>query len=400
MRTTYTTIFFLLCVSSFSSAQQWEPATAPPDFITDHTFGFAIDGKGYLVAGAKELTGPTQDFLQYDPETDTWTTLDDFPGAGRGYAIGDVWDRKAYFGFGTSTSAILNDLWVYDPDSARWTELAPCPCEPRLHPAMIAHNGKVFVGLGNNNNGNLKDWWEYDIASNTWSQKPDFPEVRRHHPYQFGIGDYVYTGLGHGAGIFKEWLRYDPVTEEWTRMADIPGEGRVAGTQFSYNGKGYVLSGDGDDHLSMETGEMWSYDPVANTWDSLPPHPGKSRWAPASFVIDGVVYLFNGTTYFQGPGSVYQTDAYKFDLKEMISGTGDPQPEARVRIYPNPMTSSLVIDAPGGVYQEVRIFSSDQKLVYQNTSAPQHDVSHLPSGLYRITVHTSEGVHTVPGVKL
>lgn len=36
-------------------------------------------------------------------------------------------------------------------------------------------------------------------------------------------------------------------------------EGRVAGTQFSYLDEGYVLSGDGDDHLSMERGEFWRW---------------------------------------------------------------------------------------------------------------------------------------------
>jgi len=61
----------------------------------------------------------------------------------------------------------------------------------------------------------------------------------------------------------------------------------VAGTQFSYNGFGYVLSGDGDNHGSMNTGEFWAYDPVTDTWDELPPHPEGSRWAPASFIIDG-----------------------------------------------------------------------------------------------------------------
>jgi len=314
IRTLYITITsFLFCVTT--NAQSWLPTTPPPSFLTDHTFGFAINGKGYLVAGTTEFDGPANTFLLYDPESDEWTTLDTFPGGARGYAIGDVWDGKAYFGFGTTTSAIENDLWVFDPDSMKWTELDTCPCEPRLHPAFVAHNGKIFAGLGNGNNGNLNDWWEYDIATNQWSRKQDFPNLPRHHPYQFAVGDYVYTGFGHGAGIFNDWYRYDPVNEVWDTMSNIPAEGRVAGTQFSYADKGYVLSGDGEDHLSMEEGEFWEYDPALNEWTQLPPHPGKSRWAPASFIIDGVVYLFNGTTYFNTIGYVYQTEAYKFNLE-------------------------------------------------------------------------------------
>ena len=174
---------------------------------------------------------------------------------------------------------------------------------------MIAHNGSVLVGLGNGSEGNMNDWWAYDIASNTWSQKTDFPSSPRHHPYQFGIGDYAYTGLGHGNGIFNEWYRYEIATDTWTEVATLPGEGRVAGTQFSYDGIGYVLSGDGDDHRSMETGEFWAYDPILDTWEERPPHPEGSRWAPASFIIDGEVYLINGTSFGQ-----YVSEVYKFDL--------------------------------------------------------------------------------------
>jgi N-acetylneuraminic acid mutarotase len=308
------------CLLYFSlRAQEWQPATAPPNFITDHSFGFSIDGKGYLVAGNEEFIGPSARFMQYEPASDAWTELEPFPGPARGYAIGDVWDRKAYFGFGTSPDSLLRDLWVFDPDSMKWTALASCPCDARTHPTLVANNGKIFVGLGACNQGNMRDWWEYDIASDQWSQKTDFPDLKRHHPYQFAAGDYVYSGFGHGERIFKEWFRYDPSLDTWDQMADLPAEGRVAGTQFSYNERGYVLSGDGDDHLSMDEGEFWEYNPEANTWKQLPSHPGKSRWAPASFIIDGVVYLFNGTAYFEGQGSFYQPEAYKFDLGSKIN---------------------------------------------------------------------------------
>lgn len=395
-----TTTLLIGMFSGIVLAQEWEPVTAPAGFHTDHSFGFAIDGKGYLVAGTTEFEGPTDAFLQYDPVEDSWSTLTSFPGAARGYGIGDVWDRKAYFGFGISTFALLQDLWVFDPDEMSWTELTPCPCAPRLHPTFVANQGKIFVGMGNNNDGNLNDWWEYDIATDQWSQKPDFPDTRRHHPYQFAIGDYVYTGLGHGNGIFREWYRYDPVLEVWDRMADIPSEGRVAGTQFSYNGKGYVLSGDGDDHYSMETGEMWSYDPVSNTWDSLPPHPGKSRWAPSSFVIDGVVYLFNGTSWFPGTGSVYQTEGYKFDLDGMISSTDNvPAHSSLFTIYPNPFTNELIIRTEDMTYDAVRLFTVDNQQVYQGTFAPRHDTSSLPAGMYRIEVRHGNRVSSMLGVK-
>ncbi|MEE2785828.1 MAG: hypothetical protein VX589_00715 [Myxococcota bacterium] len=303
------------CELGAAPAPTWvQVASLPPEFSqTHHSFAFSLDGYGYIVTG-NSRTGVRDDFYRYDAIDNTWTELDRFPGPARGFAIGDTWAGKAYLGFGSDSQSLFNDLWVFDPTDMSWTELAACPCAGRRHPAFIAQNGQILVGLGNNTQGNLKDWWAYDIASNTWAQKDDFPSLPRHHPYQFGIGDYVYTGFGHGAGIFNNWFRYDLVEETWTEVASLPAEGRVAGTQFSYDGIGYVLSGDGDNHRSMETGEFWAYDPTSNAWEALPPHPEGSRWAPASFVVDGEVYIINGTSFFR-----YVSDIYKFDLRSMQS---------------------------------------------------------------------------------
>jgi len=133
------------------------------------------------------------DFYQYDPVSDQFTQLDDFPGGARSFAIGDTWNGKAYFGFGSNDTQLLGDLWEFDPVTQAWTELATCPCTPRRHPALIAHNGKVFVGLGGSITGDRNDWWIYDIPTDTWTEAAEFPSLRRHHPYQFAIDDYVYV---------------------------------------------------------------------------------------------------------------------------------------------------------------------------------------------------------------
>jgi hypothetical protein len=216
----------------------------------------------------------------------------------------------------------------------------------------------------------------------------------------FAIGDYVYTGLGHGAGIYKTWYRYDPVDEEWMQVEDIPGEGRVAGTQFAYGGLGFVLSGDGDDHFSMEEGEFWSYDPIADSWAQLPSHPGKSRWAPASFVLDGIVYLYNGTSWFNGTGNVYQADAYKFDLDALISSVQKPGRVTNISFYPNPVRSILHIDSGSTHVDMASVYTVSNMLVYRERNAKSSlDLSFLPAGVYRIEVSTADGMYSELVVK-
>lgn len=304
-------IFQVFCLS----AQQWvQVASVPDNYRTDHTYAFSIGDTGYMVSG-NTASGPTADFYAYDAVANEWTKKQDFPGAARGFAIGDVVDGKAYFGFGSDGNSTLDDFWVYDPVTDMWTELASCDCDARTHPAMVALNGYVYVGLGGGG-GNKKDWWAYSIEEDTWEQRADFPAAERHHPYQFHDGEYVYVGNGHGnntaSGLFisNEWYRYDTMLDTWEQVATLPGEGRVAGTQLSHKGFGYVLSGDGDNHGFMETGELWKYDANIDTWIQLPPHPGRSRWAPASFIINDEMYIINGWNSMDG----FLDEVYKLDL--------------------------------------------------------------------------------------
>ncbi len=366
---------------------QWTPVASPPaDFITDHTYGFALDGKGYLVTGTDQNGIIRDDFYEYDPVTDQFTQLDDFPGGARGFAIGDTWNGKAYFGFGNGVSGRLGDLWEFDPTTKSWTELASCPCAPRIHPAFIAHNDKVFVGLGGSTSGDLSDWWIYDIPTDTWTIGASFPSLRRHHPYQFAIGDDVYVGFGHGGAlIFNTWYKYDMMSDTWTQMASLPAEGRVAGQQFSFEGKGYILSGEGEDHNAMEEGEFWSYDPVADSWEQLPSHPSTSRWAPASFVIDSEVYIFNGIVYGFGPAESV-IEAYKYDMSGEISSADDIETNEGLLIHPNPASDYLIIENSDDLnpIEQVTLYDLQGKRLkdFQLEANNQIDISGIESGVY------------------
>lgn len=366
---------------------QWVEVASPPDnFITDHTYGFALDGMGYLVSGTTEEGFVSNDFYQYDPATDSFTQLEDFPGGHRGFAIGDTWDGKAYFGFGARGTTRFDDLWVYDPAIGTWEQLASCPCNERTHPAFVAHNGKVYVGLGGSEFGDLDDWWIYDIATDAWEVGARFPGLARHHPYQFGIGDYIYVGFGHGGpNIFNEWYRYDPATDTWEEVATLPAEGRVAGQQFSWNGKGYILSGEGDDHSAMEEGEFWEYDPESDSWTELPSHPGTSRWAPTSFVLNDEVYLFNGIVYGFGPPTS-MSEAYKYDLNGIMSSIVEQDDKISLSIQPNPASDYITIQAENlsgqnGMYKIYNTEGKEILNIYLDRQS-RIDISSLESGLY------------------
>jgi len=236
------------------------------------------------------------------------------------------------------------------------------------------------------NNGNLKDWWEYDIATDSWNQKTDFPALERHHPYYFSIGDMVYAGFGHGSSIFKDLYEYNAASNSWTQMADLPAQGRVAGSQFSFNGKGYIISGEGDDHGHLPEGEFWEYDPQSNSWAQLPSHPGEGRWAPGTFIIDDKLYLTSGGV---SSAPFNEKDLWEFDLSILFSNN-DNVVAPMVAFYPNPSNGSLNFNTSLNIKQ-VSIWDFNGRLVQEIKDVTNRiDLNQLDAGMYIIGIETQE----------
>lgn len=351
----------------------------------NHPATFTLDGKGYVATGNTIINSVFfNDVWRYDPSLNQWEQLDTFPGIARGYAYGVAHEGKAYLGFGLNPDVgFLKDLWEFDGATETWKELPSCPCEPRSHPAFLAHKGKLYLAVGGSSKGDLQDFWEYDITSQAWTQLDSFPGPKRHHPYYFEIGDFVYVGFGHsGPNIYKDMYRYDPANKIWTQVASLPDQGRVAGTQFTYNGKGYVLSGQGEDHQNFRTGEFWEYDPVINQWKDMPAHPGSGRWAPGSFLIDDKVYLTCGT-----PDEGDVKDLWMFDFDE-ISKTDLVQKD-KLLFSPNPAFDFVklnlsLIDEKQTEIQVRDAFGKSIDLKYSDDGVV--NLSGIPSGFYTFSV--------------
>ena len=323
-------LFVFIFFPTLLLSQNW---TSSSNFIGDgrhHPITFSNDNFGFVVSGSY-----LNDMFKYDKVNDTWTQLQDFPGSGRGYSYAVSVGDKAYLGFGsTDNGSFPVDWWEYDMINNSWNQLSSFIGNGRNHPAMIVVNNKIYVGCGSNDNGNLGDWWEYDISSDSWTQKSDIIGNNRHHPYYFGIGNYAYVGFGHGSVsgpgsnpsansyIYNDFYRYDPSNDSWLQLSNFPSEARVAGTQFSYDGKGYILSGDGDDHDPLTYGEFWQYEPSNDSWLQLADHPGDAIWAPGSFVIGCDAYFLLGqNNNYNNPS--FPVAMYKYKLDNQC-GCTDP----------------------------------------------------------------------------
>ncbi|MFN0013894.1 MAG: kelch repeat-containing protein [Saprospiraceae bacterium] len=390
------TFFFLFLILPCSSvySQAWVeksslPAGAPG---RHHPVMFTLGDKGYLLTGSDAGTD-LNDFYQYDPQTDKWAKQPNFPGDARGYAVGLAAGGMGYIGFGYSANGYLNDLWEFSPQTNQWTAKKSCPCTSREHPALVAAGGKIYVGTGGSQMGNLKDFWAYDIATDNWKKLADLPSQARHHPYYFAIGDSVYVGFGHGSAVvngvvvYKDFYRYDPPNDAWTRLADFPGEGRVAGTQFSHRGKGYILQGEGDDHDYLGTGEFWEYNPSNDQWKQLPSMPGSGRWAPGNFVIGDSIYLSGGRQQAVSGGFSDLDDLWMYKFVTS-STTGETEWPSGWHAFPNPANGTLQVqyDLSTDLPFQAQLFNLQGQQVWYSTLSGalrlEVPTQHLPAGMY------------------
>lgn len=383
-------LFLISLQISFS--QSWSEKAPIPggEGARHHPVTFTLGDFGYVVTGVTADNFLLDDFFRYDPETDMWTELEEFPGPARGLSYGDTYQGKAYMGFGIGSQGYLNDLWEYDSETNEWTELTPCPCDGRAHPAFVQTGGKIYVSNGNDDVNDMKDAWEYDIETDTWRQLPDMPGERRHHPYYFAVNGKFYVGFGHHQMlIFDDFYEWDPSMEEWTRMNDFPGEGRVAGTQFNYKGKGYILSGQGEDHQNLDTGEFWEWDPETDSWTELEAHPGTGRWAPGSFIINDELFFLAGRSGVPNGFQLVENTMISYRLNPPASNNYVELIEHNTLLYPNPAKDNINIDLNDKNIQSIKIYDSNGIEVFQSqTHTKSINLENYNSGMYFMEIST------------
>ncbi|HAS43534.1 MAG TPA: hypothetical protein DCS93_23845 [Microscillaceae bacterium] len=259
--------------------------------------GFTIGTKLYMGLG-----NATNDFWEYDTETNAWKQIADFPGGARSFATSFVINNKGYVGTGkfqrSSPSAPIwyTDLWEYDPSIDQWTKKADFPGTARTSAVGFSIAGKGYIGTGDANDGssNLgaqEDFWSYDPTTDQWTRIANFGGRYVKGAVSFVIDSKAYVGTGNN-GMQGFW-QYDPATDQWTKKADFGGGKRSGAIGFTSNNKGYIGLGGN----AGETGykqDIWQYDPTTDQWTKVADFEGGARsWATA-FSVGNKVYIGSG----------------------------------------------------------------------------------------------------------
>ena len=68
---------------------------------------------GVVVGGYASFYDPGNEVWRYDPLTNSWTQLGDFPGSGRRWAVAANIDNRVFYGLGTNGTN-FEDWWEFD----------------------------------------------------------------------------------------------------------------------------------------------------------------------------------------------------------------------------------------------------------------------------------------------
>lgn len=205
--------------------------------------GDSFDRMRFFALAFCLLLATTNSFAQ---APNTWTMKADFGGTERFGAVGFSIDTKAYIGAGFrggTGGGVSEDFWEYDSNTDTWTQKADFGGMPRSGAVGFSIGTKGYIGTGSGNGPIFGDFWEYDPLANVWTQKADFGGTARYGAIGFSIGTKGYIGTGYNGSYFVDFWEYEPLTDIWTQKSDFGGSARSFATGFVIGTKGYVGTG-------------------------------------------------------------------------------------------------------------------------------------------------------------
>jgi len=362
---------------------------------------FTIGGLGYLCAGLD--TNVQKDLWQYNPVLDAWSQLADLPGIARRNPVGFAVNGKGYVGTGHSgiysaTGVPLDDFYEYDPGTNIWTQIADYP--------GAGGNGVYFatsfnttnygyVACGKKATSNYeKDLWQYDPVTDMWDQRANFPGGDRYNLMSFVINDTAYVGFGSDQDIFRKDLwAYDEVSNNWDQRTDCEGVARASGGTFSLNGRGFIVCG-------VDGGfkeDLWEYNSVMDRWKIRAYFPTDGRRYGVSFSINDKGYFGCGKGSFGQKRSMYEYTpmtqfGWKIEEDEEVASIFETSISS-LTVYPNPASEIINVtwDESSDV-KSIRMYSSTGIEILRNTvegDKTSINRGNLASGIYYIMVFDS-----------
>jgi hypothetical protein len=278
----------------FTVVDSWQQRSASSPVQDYQGFTSAQINNTVFVLGGRSL-------YAYDLVARTWSQKADFPGAYRFYATAFANKGKLFYGFGAGYHEpngggnwqYYSDLWQYDPMTNSWTSLGNSPMTGRFNAVALEVANKIYIGfggIGDPTPSKYGDLWEYNVSDNSWTEI-NTSAVQGNFtggPLAFSAGGKGYfLELHYASQPYTSVLwEFDPVLSTWTRRADLH-DWVTRGPVATMTGHGLVIC----DANSVP--RVYEYDPLNDVW--ITRQTLQSHIAPLKFIgVSGNIVHLGG----------------------------------------------------------------------------------------------------------
>lgn len=223
---------------------------------------FVIGNYAYFMIGSDNVLLPGTECWRYDLINNQWEPLTPFEGQARSYAVAFApGNGKAYAGLGAEEVNSLSgylDFWEYDPDTDDWIQLDNYPgLSFGVNAFAFLDNGYGYIGGGWPPGG--KQLYRFNHIDKSWELRNNLPEGDHYFTTNFTIDQIAYIGVGAIGGSFYSrgiWA-YNSMEDSWIKKSDFGGQARSSGFGFVIEDKAYV--GGGFNSLDGFLDDFWEY---------------------------------------------------------------------------------------------------------------------------------------------
>lgn len=287
---------------------------------------FYHNNKIYVAGGSDGKV--YNDTWEYDLTADTWTKKADMPSAfsyrgqakigGKLYVVGGYSINSASVNGGYS-----NELLEYDIATNTWTAKTAFP-EALRNVSMFTINNELYAGLGWNGTitglQTYKGLYKYNFTNNTWQAMASCPRTGSGETKgTFVVADTAYVIFQDG----NMWA-YNRVANSWSQKATVVEHNFVNimhESAFSMNGAGLIID---NNSVSYVLSSLKKYNPSTNTWSYVKRNLNITRRDSYSAVVTSDSTFYIGLGLFKNGSGGYTeygvtNDWYKYNVKADIA---------------------------------------------------------------------------------
>ena len=261
---------------------RWEPRAALPAPRSEMAWACSLNNRMHLIGGYGQARVDRPWHQVYRPAADRWMNAAPLPRGANHVAVAALGGRVyALGGFLEQNRTPDDNAFVYDPGEDRWQAIRRLPRERGAAAAVVLNDRIHLIGGASSPSVERASvgWHEvYDPTLDSWETRKPLPGARDH------VGAVAWQGRIHVIGGRFNTFEYNtglhhiylPDKDRWEVAAPMPtprsGHGLVVLRDrfFAMGGEErlYDKSGNPQDRVF---GQMESYDPVTNSWQSHAP---------------------------------------------------------------------------------------------------------------------------------